>query len=90
VAKYLHECADYLFVVHRSPFWVVVDAANYQLQVTAPNMLSSVGEHVFQINDWLVSVHIEAPCSTKNIQGLDDDGSLTMLLDDEVTLVPQL
>ena len=37
-----------------------------------------------------MSLKVVAPCSTKNIQGLDDEGLLTVYLDEERTLTPTL
>ena len=58
--------------------------------VEPPNKLAVVGEYLYFINNWLVSLKVTAPCSTKNIQGLDEEGSLNIRLDDEKTLVPEL
>ena len=58
--------------------------------VAPPNQLSAVGEYLYYINNWLVSLKVNAPCSTKNIQGLDGIGSLNIRLDDEKELIPEL
>ena len=33
---------------------------------------------------------VSAPCNLQNMEGLDDDGSLTMRLDEEATLLPEI
>ena len=37
-----------------------------------------------------MSSKVRAPCSSKNIQGLGEEGSLNIQLDEEKTLVPEL
>ncbi len=46
--------------------------------------------HELFINDYLVEVSVGAPCNTKNIRGLEEDGSVSLKLDDEVILLTQL
>ena len=52
--------------------------------------MTAVGDHRFFINDWYVNLIVNAPCSLQNMEGLDDDGSLTMRLDEEAELNPEL
>ena len=57
--------------------------------IEAPNEVFSVGTYEFFVNDWLVAVNINAPCNLKSLQGLDTEGILTVLLDEEKVILLQ-
>ena len=45
---------------------------------------------MFYIDTWPIRIIVKAPCGIENIQGLDSDGSVTVRVDDEATLIFKL
>ena len=44
------------------------------------------GEYSFYINIWRITLNVEAPCMTNYLQGLSEEGRVSVSLDEEVTL----
>ena len=75
------------FTVKEGPPWIYTDSSTNELVVDAPNLVSAIKEYKFLINTWPIRLFVRPPCNIENIQGLDDDGSVTVRVDDETTLI---
>ena len=75
------------FTVKEGPPWIFINSNTNELVVNAPNLVSAIKEYKFLVNTWTIRLFLRPPCNIKNIQGLDDDGSVTVRLDDEATLI---
>ena len=87
VNEYKKVCKRGFFTVKKGPSWIYIDSSSYELVIDVPNLVSAIKEYQFLINSWPVSLFVRPPCNIENIQGLDDDGSVTVRVDDETTLI---
>ena len=50
LSEYRTYCDGYRFVIKNNPSWVSLDLSSLELVVAAPDLIASVGEHLFTIN----------------------------------------
>ena len=80
------DCEMYRLV--NCPNWVSFDKDNLEILVDIPNTVQAVGEHTCSImpGNAEVNINVKKPCTSQYMSGLDDEGILTLRLDEERTL----
>ena len=59
----------------------------FTLTIDAPNSVSAVGDYIFLVSIWKVTLTIEAPCAPGYLKGLDVQGYLGVHVDEYVTAI---
>ena len=77
---YLNECKNSKFKLSVGPFWVSIDD-QFELVIEAPNQVAVVGFHTLIISIWEVTLHVRAPCKSTILEGLSDENSIKVYLD---------
>ena len=86
LGKYFSSCADALFELTDGPAWLsLVDSSS--LVIDAPNDVHAVGDFSFFLNFWEVSLRVLAPCNSTYIQGPQEQGHVSLYVDELVDLV---
>ena len=69
--SYWSECEGALFDLTGAPFWLSLKYSSY-LVIAPPNDINVLGKYQFSIGRWDVTLEIDAPCRTRNLEGLEE------------------
>lgn len=78
--SFLQLCGWYDVYLSSNPDWVQLDMESYELVIKPPNYVRIVDNYSFYLNVWPITLTVLPPCDSKNIQGLDEEGVLTLTL----------
>jgi len=71
VESYFRACEGALFDLTGAPFWISLSNSS-SINIDPPNELNIPGKYNFWIGIWVVTLEIDAPCSSNYLLGLTE------------------